>query len=515
MRDALVHFEERAKKEGLADRLTCFLGMDLDVIKEIAAWKFDVIVFMEILEHVPDPVKSLRNLRDRLRPAGLLFVSTPWGAFDRGRPYNLDKRDPRGHVRAMTARELCLVVEEAGFRVIEQNGANGVSGATLQLVAEKSAAPAASPINFFVPSALWEWNASKVIATGMGASEETIVYLARRLSAEEEAVSVYGPVPEDLPCVAEEVHAGVGYWTRAKIGGGAAGALVVSRSPSAGRIVDPGNVHDRILWLQDTIYPDLNENTASDYRKIVTLTQWHKELTAEQVGKEKHRIEIVPNFLLRDHFKREGAPPCEPHHFVYASSPDRGLIRLLKMWPRIREAFPAATLDIFYGWEGCMKLGSGNSPSWAKHYRKVRTEFLGLQWQEGVFSRGRVNHEQLAREFQRASAWLYPTSFAETGCLTAAKVRAAGCVPVTTRYAGLAETGECPETVWVDMSGVGVVEDPTGDPDAFEDYAVRFIEGVVRAVETDEAARSRMSEEAITKFDLESILPRWIEVIGR
>jgi glycosyltransferase involved in cell wall biosynthesis len=488
--------------------------MDLE-IKEISSWRFDVIVFYEIIEHVPDPVKSLANLRDRLRPDGLLFVSTPWGAYDRGRPYNLDTRDPRGHVRAMTARELFLAVEEAGFRVIEQNGANGVSGATLQLVAERRHHRPVSAVNFFVPSALWEWNASKVVATGMGASEETIVYLARRLSAGGEDVSVYGPVPEDLPCVSEEVHAGVGYFTRAKVGAAAPGTLIVSRSPSAGRMVDPNAIHDRILWLQDTIYPDLNEGTARDYRKIVALTEWHRNLIGEQVGKEKHRLEIIPNFLLKDHFKQEGAPPREPHHFVYASSPDRGLIRLLKIWPRIREALPDATLDIFYGWEGCMKLGSGNSPSWTKHYRKVRTEFLALQWQAGVASRGRVNHEQLAREFQRASAWLYPTAFAETGCLTAAKARAAGCVPVTTPYAGLAETGDCPETVWVDMPGVGIVEDPTGNPAAFEAYAARFVEGVVRAVETSEAARSRMSEEAIAKFDLEAVLPHWIEVIGR
>jgi 2-polyprenyl-3-methyl-5-hydroxy-6-metoxy-1,4-benzoquinol methylase/glycosyltransferase involved in cell wall biosynthesis len=513
MKAALEHFEERAQKEGLADRLACFLGMDLEGAEEIRPWKFDVIVFMEILEHVPDPVASLRNLRAKLRPGGLLFVSTPWGAFDRGRPYNLGSRDPRGHVRAMTAKELHDAVTAAGFRVIEQNGANGASGATLHLVAEVERRVFLPTVNFFVPSALWEWNASKVVNTGMGASEETIVYLANRLTREH-AVAVYGPVPEDLPCVAEEVHEGVGYWTRAKVGSAVPGTLIVSRSPSAGQMVDPKGKHDRILWLQDTIYPDLNEDTARDYRKIVVLTEWHKALIGEQVGKEKGRIEIVPNFLLRDHFKQEGAPPREPHHFVYASSPDRGLIRLLKLWPRIRERYPDATLDIFYGWEGCMKLGAGSSSSWAKHYRKVRTDFLGLQWREGVFSRGRVNHVQLAREFQRASAWLYPTAFAETGCLTAAKVRAAGCVPVTTRYAGLAETGECPETVWVDMPGVGVVEDPTGDPAAFEEYAVRFIEGVSRAVETSEVERDFMSQEAIAKFDLESVLPRWIEVIG-
>ena len=265
------------------------------------------------------------------------------------------------------------------------NGANGISGATLHLVASERKEMDPSHVNFFVPQALWNWNATKVLETGMGASEETIVYLARRFAKYDyNRVQVFGPVPEDLPCVSEEVNDSVAYFTRAKIADAMPGTLIVSRSPSSGKLVDPKGEHDRILWLQDTIYPDLNEETARDYRAIVVLSQWHSQVIAEQVGKEAHRITIIPNFILEEHFTLEGAPKREPHHFIYASSPDRGLIRLLKIWPMIRAAIPDATLDIFYGWEGCMKLGTGNTPGWTRHYRKVRTEFNALQYQPGV-----------------------------------------------------------------------------------------------------------------------------------
>jgi 2-polyprenyl-3-methyl-5-hydroxy-6-metoxy-1,4-benzoquinol methylase len=513
MKEALAHFQARAEKEGTADRLKLYEGLDLDDDPELRRLRFDVIVFYEIIEHVPDPTASLRNLASKLRPGGKIFVSTPWGAGDRGRPYNLETRDPRGHVRAMTAKELHDAVTTAGYQVIEQGGANAMQGAGLHLIAEKDQNATRSPLSFYVNSALWGWNASHVERTGIGASEETIVYLARELAKDPaRLVSVFGPVPDDKPNRSEEVQDRVGYWTREKIVG-SKGPIIVSRAPAAGRGIDSGGKRDKILWLQDSFYPDLTPNTARDYRKIVVLTGWHKKIMAEAIKEEAHRLEIVPNFLLRDHFKRDGASPREPHHFVYASSPDRGLVRLLRIWPRILALYPDSTLDIFYGWEGCMVLGGIGSPSWVKYYRAARTAYMELRWQKGVNERGRVNHETLAREFQRASAWLYPTAFAETGCLTAAKTRAAGCVPVTTRYAGLAETGECPQTVWVDMPGVGVIEDPTSDPAAFDSYADRFLEGVKRAVETSEVDRSRMSEEAIEKFDIEAILPLWLRLL--
>jgi len=516
MEKALEAFRDRAASEGTINRLETFLGLADDLFETGQNRRFDVIVLFELVEHLPDPVTTLSNLRDRLRIGGKLFVSTPWGAYDRGRPYNLPTRDPRGHVRAMTARELYESVEAAGFRVLEENGANGVSGATLHLMAEARANEVAAPVNFFVAGALWNWNASKVIETGMGASEETIVYLARELARQDPdaPISVYGPVPEDLPCVSEEVHDGVAYWTRAKVNEAEPGTLIVSRSPSSGKLIDPEGVHDRILWLQDTVYPDLNATTARDYRKIVVLSEWHKKVIAEQMKGQEGRLTVIPNFVLAEHFKLEGAPERSPHHFIYASSPDRGLIRLLKLWPKIRAAIPDATLDIFYGWEGCMKLGTGNTSGWTKHYRKVRTEFQALQYQEGITSRGRVNHESLAREFQRASAWLYPTGFGEAGCLTAVKARAAGCIPVTTAYAALTETAACDQTKFVDMPGVGVVEDPTATSEALEEYSNRFVGAVVAATEVAEAPRRLMSQEAIDTYELSIILPLWLEIIG-
>ena len=529
MHEALVRFKARADDEGFGDRLSIHEGMDAADIPAIAGWKFDAVVFYEIIEHVPDPVASLERLRGRLRPGGGLFVSTPWGAYDRGRSHNADTRDSRGHVRAMTAWELVRDVEAAGFRVDEQGGLNSTWGATLHLRASPLAPlQRRAPVTFAVPSALWSWNATHVERTGIGASEETIVYLARQLArASSRHVAVFGPVPEEGPCTAEETREGVSYWNRTKFDRiDAAGPVIVSRAPSLGKALDEaaGAQLDKLLWLQDVGYPDLNSETAAQYRKIVCVSEWQAGFFTERNGVSPEKMVVIPNFLLADHFRFSSIAFAaskvadrvkrEPFHFIYASSPDRGLIRLLKLWPKIRERWPEATLDIFYGWEGCMALGA-NDPAWNKRYRGVRTDYLGLQWQPGVTERGRVNHEQIAREFGRASVWFYPTDFAETFCTNAVKARAAGCVPVCTPFAGLLESAQCDFTRYVEMPGVGELEDPTAEPAAFEAYAERALFAIESALSIGEGDREAMSEQAIMKYRIESVMPAWEELLTR
>ena len=86
---------------------------------------YDVVLFGDTLEHLPDPGAVLARLRPRLKPGGVLIVSIPnvanWairlsllaGRFrytDRG---ILD----RTHLRFFTRRTLIELLEGAGFRV--------------------------------------------------------------------------------------------------------------------------------------------------------------------------------------------------------------------------------------------------------------------------------------------------------------------------------------------------------------------------------------------------------------
>jgi glycosyltransferase involved in cell wall biosynthesis len=381
--------------------------------------------------------------------------------------------------------------------------------------------PPSKPIAFSVAGALWDWNATHVIKTGIGASEESIVYLARVLGREKRDTSVYGPVPLDHGIYDEEIRESVKYWhhtRRRRID--PRSTVVVSRAPSYGKSHDElvGAPLDKILWLQDVGYADLTPATAADYRAIVAVSPWHKQHMIDQNGIEADKIHVIPNFVLREHFDGRnpiGRSPRLPHHFIYASSPDRGLVTLLKMWPHILARWPDATLSIFYGWAGAATL-TNNNPTWTHRYQTIRRQYEQLRYQPGIMDYGRVNHQLLAREYQKASVWPYFSNFFETDCNAARKARAGGAIPVCTPQGGLLWSAKSAWTQYVqqpdgfdpDVDGARVEYHP-----GWEAYVKSCMAAVADAIDTSEEERAKMSAEALETGSIEGVLPLWKELL--
>lgn len=123
------------------------------------------------------------------------------------------------------------------------------------------------------------------------------------------------------------------------------------------------------------------------------------------------------------------------HKLFWGSSYDRGLQHLLKMWPKIREAFPDAELHVCYGWNLFDKAYANNPErqAWKERINK-------LMEQPGITHHGRVSKEKLREIESQCGIWAYPTDFQETCCITALDCQYVGCVPVTMALAGLKET---------------------------------------------------------------------------
>jgi len=55
---------------------------------------FDAVLCTEVVEHIPDPTETIREIRRVLKPGGLLIVTIPWSARFHYQPYDYHRYTP-------------------------------------------------------------------------------------------------------------------------------------------------------------------------------------------------------------------------------------------------------------------------------------------------------------------------------------------------------------------------------------------------------------------------------------
>jgi 2-polyprenyl-3-methyl-5-hydroxy-6-metoxy-1,4-benzoquinol methylase len=121
-RDALgVDTSESGARMGGAH---CYVGSAYDDLVSRFG-RFDVVVSLEVIEHLYDPRRFVRVARDLLRPDGLLIVSTPFHGYWKNLALALSGRlDDHftalwdgGHIKFWSERTLSRLLTDEGFAV--------------------------------------------------------------------------------------------------------------------------------------------------------------------------------------------------------------------------------------------------------------------------------------------------------------------------------------------------------------------------------------------------------------
>ena len=209
--------------------------------------------------------------------------------------------------------------------------------------------------------------------------------------------------------------------------------LVVSRDTN--NIIYAANVQNVYLWVHD-ILPMSHVGASlqsiqthpSKFNTCLALCEWHKDKISDATSLPPERISITRNAIRTDLIKLPEIGPLRPR-FIYASSLDRGLEHLLRLFRDIRNRCPEATLDVYTDVERSVSNYKGNTDE----------IIMLLDEVDGVFVRGRVPHSELMRVLPDYGIWFYPTDFCETYCILAVECQAAGLLCVTTAIGSLPE----------------------------------------------------------------------------
>lgn len=329
------------------------------------------------------------------------------------------------------------------------------------------------------------------IKDGIGGSEEAVIYLSQELNKLGWKVTVYGDPrkPGDFD--------GVEYRPWREINrNDVFNVLILWRS--IGFIDVKPKAKVTMLWLHDVPNnPEFIEERVDRIDKVAVLSEFHKSLLRLSKGGMFEKFPENKVFLTSN-----GLPTFEakqwkgnPKKLIYASSFDRGLIYLLRMWPDIKKEVPQAELHIYYGWELYDFIHRGN-PARAKWKESV----VKLMEQDGIVYHGRVGHEELNKAYAQSGIWAYPTDFEEISCISAMRAQKMGAVPVVTNYAALEETVK---------NGVRVDVDITTE-EGQKEYLKALVD-LLKDEKKQQEIREQMMKFAATYYDWENVAKIWAQ----
>lgn len=378
-------------------------------------------------------------------------------------------------------------------------------------------------INLYSSIALEPWDWTTPWTTGIGGSETSHIEITERLGRKYGGlVRSYAPIRDSVSC--KSCGPALVPWfniNQARPEDEQGIWLVYRDQTFFNRDLRP----DSRYWFiaQDCDYAWTPEQLAKVHRYIC-LCQDHVDFTNAKYPELNGRVFLSTNGVRSSYIERNFEPSgldswCaldnasrgerkdelirKPWRLFYASSPDRGLLLILRHWFRIRERVLNAELRVAYGFnniEAMLNMGYAETDRMAQTY-----EIKSLLNQPGVTWLGRLNQHDVYREFFRAGLWYYPTDWPETSCISCMEAQACGAIPVTNAYWALKQNI---------LNGVLIDGIPQEDP-VCRTMMIRELCSLMLNPARQQEIREPMMRDALDSFDWQKIVNKqlvpWIK----
>lgn len=333
-----------------------------------------------------------------------------------------------------------------------------------------------------VPQGFYEWDEEIYEKMGIGGSETAVVEMSRwisRLTKRRVLVfnnrefpksfdNVHYLPAKDLPNYYKEHEPKVTINWRHNI--------KVSDSPT-------------YIWCHDLSVQNI-ENAY--YEKVIALSNFHRDFIHTLFGVPLDKIWVSRNGVNPDRFLE--SQEKVPGRVIFSSSPDRGLIRAMKVMDQVVKEIPGAELHAFYGVDNMLKAG-----------RKAEADEIMVEVAKRPFVKfhGNVSQKELTKQMGQAEVWLYPTCFLETFCITAIEAVCSKTFPVVREWGALPDTLKS----YRDLSQAAVIDSDCELEAEVNKYASVVVDAMrSRKWETIDSSPDRHSWESVAK--------EWIDFMG-
>lgn len=314
---------------------------------------------------------------------------------------------------------------------------------------------------------------------GVGGAELSMMTWAETMAGRGHTIRIYNNPKE------EGEFEGVEYLPqRAFDPQGNRDVFIVYRSP---------NPHIRSTKAGLKVHWSTDQYTVGDYGrdivpyvdKIACISPHHKNYYIERYFPEPHKIcHLDLGVRLQDYQK---TVEKIQHRFIFCSVPERGLEIVAKIWPKIKEALPDATLVI----TSDHRLWGSPTPNNHNH----RLSMIGL---DGIVFMGAIPRRDLITHQSQAQMMIFPCIYEELFCVSAAECQVTGAMPLTSEAGALKTTNQYGDKL------PGNPYDPT--------WQKRFTDLVLKYMEDQEAltAKAKLGMDAARRrFDWDVIAKEW------